>query len=93
MNDWQDRIDCELRMLRQAEMWEQRSMEDRLLHAGHLQQQAGLEQPVTGRLVQYCRSTRSRILAGWRHIRRAGLDAILPAVAAGAGRRTGADHR
>ena len=70
---WQDQIDGELRTLRRAEAREQRSVEDQVLHAGHVDQQPVVVPPRPGMRVHCFRVMVRSILAGRWRTRRASL--------------------
>lgn len=61
---WQDQIDGELRALRRVEAREHLNVEDQILCAGHLDQQAVPGQPLPGTRAPVVRVTVRRILAG-----------------------------
>jgi hypothetical protein len=64
---WQDRINDELRTLRRAEAWEQLTLEDQGLRAGHLDQQPVVVLHRPGTRVRWSWVALSRILVSrWR---------------------------
>lgn len=71
---WQDQIDGELRTLRRAEAREQRSVEDHVLRAGHVDQQPVVAPPHSGTRGRCWRVMVRSILAGRWRTRRASLD-------------------
>ena len=90
-NDWQNQINVELRALRREETREQMRVEDQLLRAGRLEQQAVSVQPLPGARVRRSWLTLSRALLHWWRTRREPLGAVHLAVADSTGRGTGAE--
>jgi hypothetical protein len=54
---WQDQINSELRTLRHEEARERRSIEDQLLHTGHVVEDAGSKAPLTEWKARFLRHT------------------------------------
>jgi hypothetical protein len=70
---WQDRVNDELRALRQAEAWERLSLEDQVLRAGHANQQPVVVPHRQGTRARWSWIALNRILVGRSHTQRASL--------------------